>query len=114
MSAERRRLSVALLLSLLAHALLLSLTFGGQGWGLPGLGFPWQERRGAVPDLRVVLMPAPVAAAESANTPVEAPLPPASIEQAVAIVPARTPTVPAPDPAAEANASQTEQAAPRA
>ena len=34
-----------LALSLLFHALLLSLTFGGQGLGLPGFGFPWQDRR---------------------------------------------------------------------
>ena len=40
-SPERRRLTLALLLSLLIHALLLSLIFGGQGW-LPGLGFPWR------------------------------------------------------------------------
>jgi hypothetical protein len=53
-----RRLTLALLLSLLVHALLLSLTFGGQGAGIPGFGLPWQERRFEVPDLRVVLVPA--------------------------------------------------------
>ncbi|MDP1686725.1 hypothetical protein, partial [Hydrogenophaga sp.] len=57
-SPERRRMGTALLLSLLFHALLLSLTFGGQGIGLPGLGFPWQDRRIEVPDLRIVLAPA--------------------------------------------------------
>lgn len=36
MSAERKPLTLALLLSLTIHALLLSLTFSGQGWGLPG------------------------------------------------------------------------------
>ena len=46
----------ALLVSLLAHALLLSLTFGGDGLGLPGLALPWQARRAAVPELRVVLV----------------------------------------------------------
>jgi hypothetical protein len=64
-----RRLALALLSSLLVHALLLSLTFGGQGRGLPGLGFPWQERRFEAPDLRVMLMPMKVTAAEPADTP---------------------------------------------
>jgi hypothetical protein len=63
-----RRLTLALLLSLLIHALLLSLTFGGQGRGLPGIGFPWQERRFEAPDLRVVLMPMKVTATEPADT----------------------------------------------
>jgi len=54
---DRRRLAFALLLSLLAHALLLSLKFGGQELGFPGFGFPWQERRIEVPELRVVLVP---------------------------------------------------------
>lgn len=57
--ARRRGPGRALLLSLLAHALLLSLTFGGDGTGLPGLGFPWHKRRVEVPDLHVVLRPAP-------------------------------------------------------
>jgi hypothetical protein len=39
-SPEHRRLAFALLLSVLSHALLLSLTFGGVGLGLPGLVFP--------------------------------------------------------------------------
>ena len=95
MSAERRRLTLALLLSLLIHALLLSLTFGGQGLGLPGFGLPWQERRIDAPDLRVVLVPARVAAAEPAGSSVEEPLPRASIEQPVAGGPALTPSVPA-------------------
>ena len=64
MSAERRRLTFALLLSLLIHALLLSLTFGGEGLGLPGFGFPWRERRIEAPDLRVLLVPAQVTAAQ--------------------------------------------------
>ena len=64
MSCEHRRLALALLLSLLTHTLLLSLTFGGQGRGLPGFGFPWQDRRIEAPELRVVLLPAPVPAVE--------------------------------------------------
>jgi hypothetical protein len=42
---ERRRLALALALSLLLHTLLLTLTFGGYGLGIPGFGFPWQDRR---------------------------------------------------------------------
>jgi len=49
-----------LLLSLLSHTLLLSVTFEGQGRWLLGFTFPWQDRRVAVPDLRVILVPAPV------------------------------------------------------
>ena len=86
----------SLLLSLLIHGLLLSLTFGGQGLGLPGLGFPWQERRVEVPELRVVLVPAPITPAEPAVTPVTSvtqPAQQASIEPPVAR--GRAPTPPA-------------------
>jgi len=65
-SRERRPLALALLLSLLVHALLLSLTFGDEDLGLPGLALPWRERRIEVPDLRVVLVPAHIAPAEPA------------------------------------------------
>jgi len=65
-SRERRPLLVALLFSLLIHALLLSLRFGGDEFGLPGLAFPWRDRRIEVPDLRVVLVPVRVAPAEPA------------------------------------------------
>src|ERR1700682_5842690 len=54
MSRERRRLTCALLLSLLIHTLLLSLTFGGQGLWLSGFGFRWHDRRIEGPDPRVV------------------------------------------------------------
>ncbi len=64
-AAERRRLRLGLLVSLLIHVLLLSLSFGGgEGFGLPGLSFPWEERRAEVPELRVVLTPAPPADAQ--------------------------------------------------
>ena len=79
MSAERRRLAVALLFSLLMHTLLLGLTFGGQALGLPGFAFPWRERRIEAPDLRVVLMPAQVTAAEPMDTLVKAPPQPAPV-----------------------------------
>jgi hypothetical protein len=52
------------------HALLLSLTFGGQGLGLPDFGFPWRERRFEAPDLRVVLMSAQVTAEAPTGAPV--------------------------------------------
>src|SRR5438045_8072586 len=93
MSPERRRLTPALLLSLLIHSLLLSLTFSGKGFGLPGFGFPWQDRRIEVPDLRVVLVPEQVAVAEPAVTPIAEPLQRAPLEQSVARGPAPTPSV---------------------
>ncbi len=92
MSPERRRLTHALLLSLLIHMLLLSLTFGGQGW-LPGFGFPWQDRRIEEPDLRVVVVPAQVTATEPAVTPVTEPSQQESVERPVASGPAPMPSV---------------------
>jgi hypothetical protein len=89
----------SLLISLLVHGSLLSLTFGGQGLGLPGLGFPWQQRRIEAPDLRVLLVPAPGALAEPA---VDAPATPAQrapTEPPAARGPAPTPLAsPAPPP----------------
>ncbi len=95
MSPERRRLANALLLSLLIHSLLLSLTFGGDGTGFPGFGFPWQERRIEVPDLRLVIVPAPVTSEETAVAPIANPSLQASIEQRAVDGPAATPSVPA-------------------
>ncbi|WP_426210522.1 TonB C-terminal domain-containing protein [Massilia sp. TWP1-3-3] len=46
------------MLSLLAHGLLLSVALGGQTFGLPGLNFPWKERRLGANDLRILLAPA--------------------------------------------------------
>ena len=56
MEAENRRLALSLLASLLLHAGLLSLIFGGVP-GFPGLSFPWHERRFEATDLRVMLEP---------------------------------------------------------
>ncbi len=56
LSRERWPMSTALGISLLLHALLLSLTFSGQGVGLPGLDFPWRERRFQADSLHVVLV----------------------------------------------------------
>ncbi len=76
MPTERRRLSLAFLLSLLLHALLLSLAFGGgEGLGLPGLAFPWQQRWIEAPSLQVVLPPAPQIAPVPLVMPSETPAP---------------------------------------
>jgi len=97
MSSERWRMAASLLLSLLIHGSLLSLTFAGQGLGLPGLGFPWQERRIEVPELRVVLVPARITPTEPAVKTVAGPAQQASIAAPVAGGRARTPTAsPAP------------------
>jgi chemotaxis protein histidine kinase CheA len=106
MSTEHRRLTHALLLSLLIHALLLTLTFGGQGIGLPGFGFPWQDRRIEAPDLRVVVVPVQVTAAEPAVTPVAQPMQQARVEQPVASGSVLTPSAsrpPTPQQTAAAN-----------
>jgi outer membrane biosynthesis protein TonB len=61
------RVNTALLLSLLAHTLLLSITLGGQTFGLPRLDFPWKEKRLEANDLRILLAPArPIASASAA------------------------------------------------
>jgi TonB family protein len=75
--------------SLLLHGLLLSLTFGGEGFGLPGLALPWQDRRAEVPELRVVLVP-PTPAAVPAPLPVPLPddAPPTEAPGAAAPAPA--------------------------
>ncbi|MBV8034190.1 TonB C-terminal domain-containing protein [Roseateles sp.] len=89
----------ALLVSLLVHALLLSLTFGGEGLGLPGLTLPWQARRAEVPDLRVVLVtptaepvgvPAPPAEAPTTHA-ATTPAPQAEVTQAVDDAPPAAP-----------------------
>ena len=56
-------MSTGLVLSVVIHALLLSLTFGSQGFGLPGLDLPWRERRFEADDMRLALMPVQVTAA---------------------------------------------------
>ena len=104
MSDDLRPLTVALLLSLGVHALLLSLTFGGQGFGFPGFGFPWRERRIEATDLSVVLLPAPATAASAMGTSVKEPLR-APGEHPVARGPVPRPSVPpAPTPGRAAEA----------
>jgi len=90
---ESRRLAISLVLSLLVHLPLLTLIFGGDGQGLPGFNFPWQARRAAVPDLRVVLMPSRETAAEPALTLLAEPVQPARAEPIVASAKA-TPSAP--------------------
>ncbi len=92
MSPEHKRLTYALLLSLLIHSFLLSLIFGGHGLWRPGFGFPWQDRRIEEPDLRVVVVAPQVTAPEPADTPVTEPSQQASVEQPVASAPALTPS----------------------
>jgi hypothetical protein len=62
-----RQLPLALLLSLLIHALLLSLTFCGQGRAMPDMGLPWQARRAEAPDLRIELAPMKLADAKASD-----------------------------------------------
>jgi len=93
MSAEHRRLTLALLLSLLIHTWLLSLIFGGHGLWRPGFGFPWQERRIEAPDLRVALLPAPVTPAEPAVTSVAEPSQQARVEEPATNGPTLAPSV---------------------
>lgn len=45
LESHRLRLSIALLLSFGFHAFILFLSFGAPGQGLPGLAWPWLERR---------------------------------------------------------------------
>jgi TonB C terminal len=113
---EHRRLAFALLLSLLIHALLLSLTFSGEGLGLPGFAFPWRDRRIEAPALIVALVPSQVTPAEPAIPSVAEPLQQAPVEQPAASRPAPTPSaspaphglaiVPAARPTAEAKPKQ--------
>lgn len=69
------RLRVAVFLSLLLHALFLSLSIGGASFGLPGLRFPWEERRLAAHELQVVLAPPPAIAAAPVSLPAPAAIP---------------------------------------
>ncbi|MCC2971025.1 TonB C-terminal domain-containing protein [Massilia sp. IC2-476] len=77
------RMRIALLVSVLVHAMFLSLSVGS-GFGLPGFRFPWEERRLGAHELRVVLaepppvLPSPViedAAPVAAPAPVPLPAP---------------------------------------
>jgi TonB family protein len=80
---ERKPMRTAVLLSLLMHALVLSLSFGSEGLGLPGLDLPWRERRFEADDLHVTLLPTPTWVEPSAVPPTAAtvmPLPKAAMD----------------------------------
>jgi hypothetical protein len=91
---ERRSFNGALLVSVLLHGLLLSQLVGGEGLGRPGFVFPWQERRAVVPDIHMVLVPAPAAPVAPVEPSVAVEVQRASIRSAPAEVP--TPKPPAP------------------
>jgi len=96
-AAPRQRLAPALLLSLLLHGLLLTLSFGGSGLGLPGLKLPWQERRAQEPEISLELrQPAPAPPALVSPQPAEeaAPITAQSPQAQRALPP--EPAVPAP------------------
>ncbi len=99
-AAELRRLALPLAISLLFHALLLSLAFGDEASGRPGLGLSWRERRVVAHDLRVELVGAPVAAAEPSDAPIKAAAQRSSVEPTNAVRSAGRPG-PASAPAVE-------------
>ncbi len=78
----RWRLTHALLLSLLIHTWLLSITFGGLD--LWRFSFPWQDRWTEGSDLSVEVVPAQVTAPETAGTPTAEPSRRKRVEQPVA------------------------------
>ncbi|MFZ6843982.1 TonB C-terminal domain-containing protein [Undibacterium sp. RuTC16W] len=51
----------------------MSITLGGQAFGLPGLNFPWKERRLGANDLLILLLPAQPTTSTSAPEPAERP-----------------------------------------
>jgi hypothetical protein len=67
-------------LALLVHGALLSLTFGDSAIGLPGLGWPWQERCAEVSELRVRLKAPSIASPDTGAC--TAPLPGAALQLA--------------------------------
>ena len=95
MNPDHKRLTLALLLSLLLHALLLSLTLSGQGHWFPGFGLPWQDRRVEAPELRVAVVPVRITAADASVARVAEPAEQAPIEKPAAGGRGRTPSSPA-------------------
>lgn len=103
---EPWRLSSALVISAIIHAGLLSITLGGQTFGLPALKFPWQERRLGANDLQVLLLPpppsspapvaltpTPLAALKENANPVLAPVERPAVVKPVATIPAPPPAI---------------------
>lgn len=96
---NHQRLALALVLSLVAHALLVRLDFGGQELGFPSFRFPWEERRAEVRELRVELVQPPVAAVEPVPRSVKGPLPSRAIEPRPSVGPVDTPSASTTQPA---------------
>ena len=68
-----RRLTGCLLLSLLVHAIVLSMQFGIPGLGLPGFELPWKERRANVQPITIQIANSqPAGAAEKTKLPIPA------------------------------------------
>ncbi|MDO8177092.1 MAG: TonB family protein [Undibacterium sp.] len=70
-----RRLIGGVLLSVLLHALVLSLQFGVPGLGLPGVELPWKERRATVQPMTIQIANTQRAPAPDAVPPLPLPLP---------------------------------------
>ncbi len=106
------------MLSLLSHALLLTLDFGRQELGFPRFGLPWQDRRIEVSELRVVLVPPRVQASEPTAKSVTKLLRSAPIKQPPAPRPVDRPSVSSTQPrrltadAIRAKGDQTAEAIP--
>lgn len=88
-AVANRRLIGGILVSLLFHALILSLQFGIPGLDLPSLEVPWKERRTPIESLRVeIASPAPKAL----------PLPPTPAVTSPELFKLPTPILPPPVP----------------
>lgn len=90
---ESWRLSTALVISAVIHAGLLSITLGGQTFGLPALKFPWQERRLHANDLQVLLLPPRPSPAEATLPPAPDPLATSAENANPVLAPLERPTV---------------------
>lgn len=107
LSLQRKpvRVSTAVAVSLIAHALLLSMAIGGAGFGLPSLTLPWKERRVGADDLRITLaptqplMPAPEMAPVITSEPLPVQAAPPPVPEMTMPAPPAVPT-PTPAPAA--------------
>ncbi len=77
------RLTIAIVMSILIHGLILSLQSGIQGIGLPGLALPWNERR--APELSIHL--ANVKAEPAMPVATEKPMPPQPVTGAELVKP---------------------------
>jgi hypothetical protein len=77
--SDQRRMGTALLVAVLLHALLLSVTLGGQTFGLPGFKLPWKQRRLGADDLQVVLA---LSTPANIHGKIAPPLPPPPAEEA--------------------------------